>query len=184
MKVDAICQICGKSFTRFAGLAKHIKAKHDISPKKYYDKFFKQDNEGICLNCGNPTTFIKLAKGYHKYCSCQCANENSEKKAKAEETTFQHFGVRYPVQSKIIQQKQRQTCLNKYGATTPFGANCCREKAKQTCIKNMEKLHILKRKNIGTNQRKHHQKDMVMKVLINVQIYRRNKKIHVLNILE
>ena len=135
MKANIICQICGKSITHFSGLAKHIKTKHNILPKEYYDKFLKQDNEGICLNCKNQTTFIKLAKGYHKYCSRQCANENPEKKHKAEETIFQHFGVRHPSQSKVIRQKQKQTCLNKYGATTPFSVNCCREKAKQTSLK-------------------------------------------------
>lgn len=113
------CCICGKSFTKYQGLARHIKIAHNLLPKDYYDAFLKQKNDGICLNCGRHTQFNKLAKGYNKYCSRQCANENEYKISKAEETTLQHFGVKHPAQSHQIKLKTKAHNQLVYGVDYP-----------------------------------------------------------------
>ena len=45
------CEICGKDFINNR-IGSHINRIHHISSKDYYDKYYKQQNEGICLNCG------------------------------------------------------------------------------------------------------------------------------------
>jgi len=76
-----ICLICNKKFPSAQGLKNHITGSgiikkyhnsHAISMKDYYDKFFKKENEGICLTCGKPTKFGATKSGYKKFCSKKC----------------------------------------------------------------------------------------------------------------
>ena len=70
-----ICEECGKLFGRACELSVHIKKTHKIESKLYYDKWLKEDSEGICCYCGNKTEYAghwhkKL--GYYKYCCKEC----------------------------------------------------------------------------------------------------------------
>ena len=59
------CAICNKEYKNFGV---HLKS-HNISPKEYYDKYLKKnENEGICPVCGKETTFISLGEGYRYHC--------------------------------------------------------------------------------------------------------------------
>ena len=62
------CEICKKEFKD----KQHITRFHKISLKEYYDKYLKQENEGICLCCGEKTKFYNLKRGYSKCCSQSC----------------------------------------------------------------------------------------------------------------
>ena len=64
-----ICKICNEEVEC---LSKHLRS-HKILTKEYYDKYIKQENEGICLYCGKETRFIGLMYGYRKHCSNKCA---------------------------------------------------------------------------------------------------------------
>lgn len=68
-----ICLICNKEFGNYRKLSAHLKI-HNINSKNYYDKYLKNFNEGICLNCCNQTQFISINKGYNLYCSRNCSN--------------------------------------------------------------------------------------------------------------
>lgn len=48
--------------TPYKGLSSHIRQKHRITSKEYYDIYFKQENEGICPICNKKTPFLKLSK--------------------------------------------------------------------------------------------------------------------------
>ena len=62
MKLQYKCIICGECFTWANRVSKHLKQVHNITPQDYYDKYLKKDpNEGFCLSCGKPTTFIKFS---------------------------------------------------------------------------------------------------------------------------
>lgn len=69
-----ICKICDKEFESHLGLTKHIKPAHYISSKDYYDKYHKEENDGLCLVCSKPTRFVNFVDGYKKYCSNDCHN--------------------------------------------------------------------------------------------------------------
>ena len=48
-----ICEECGKLCSRLRGLSRHLHNQHKyISDKEYYDKWIKNENEGICKICG------------------------------------------------------------------------------------------------------------------------------------
>lgn len=48
--------------TPYKGLSSHIRQKHRITSKEYYDIYFKQENEGICLYVTKKPPFLKLSK--------------------------------------------------------------------------------------------------------------------------
>ena len=67
-----ICQVCKREFDTNMSLARHIRF-HGITTKEYYDRYLRQDSEGICICCGKPTRFINFTVGYQKTCSNECA---------------------------------------------------------------------------------------------------------------
>lgn len=72
------CKICQKIFEGTAqqvGLqfTKHLKEHNIYEPKIYYDKYVREQGEGICPVCGKETTFYSILRGYDKYCSTKCS---------------------------------------------------------------------------------------------------------------
>lgn len=77
-----ICKICGRILTSFLALGIHLSKSHkDCCGETYYDKYMKNENEGVCV-CGNKCKFVSLKLGYHTYCSHQCQVKNTANKAK------------------------------------------------------------------------------------------------------
>jgi hypothetical protein len=72
-----------KKNIKIAAFGRHLKYEHDMNIQKYYDIFFKKDEEGFCLKCKKPTKFFKLREGYKKYCK-KCSKQNVAMKAKKE----------------------------------------------------------------------------------------------------
>ncbi len=111
-----ICEICGKDFNGAA----HINKKHNINIKEYYDKYIKQQNEGICPICGKPTTFRGLKIGYTKYCSVKCSQNDPVVREKVsttyKKTMLDKYGVENPQQIQYVKEKTKQTCLERYGS--------------------------------------------------------------------
>ena len=71
------CKICNKEYFGIGGLSKrhlklHIKRKHSLNFKEYYDKYLKIKKDGICQVCGLPTNFNSRNRGYKTYCSKRC----------------------------------------------------------------------------------------------------------------
>lgn len=70
------CKICENIINK-STLTKHLKSEHDIPLRKYYDKFYKKLDEGVCPICNKPTNFFGMKYGYAKHCSLKCSNNNS-----------------------------------------------------------------------------------------------------------
>ena len=66
------CKICDKEFKNIRSLVAHIvnSKSHNISPKNYYDKFFRKENEGVCKVYGKETKYMGFT--YLIYCSHKC----------------------------------------------------------------------------------------------------------------
>ena len=96
------CCICKRSFKRRCDLGSHLKQTHNFTAKEYYDKFFKQKDEGICCVCGKETRFLNTTSGYRKTCCQKC-------------TIFDKYGVWNVSQSEEIKQKKIDTCRKNYG---------------------------------------------------------------------
>ena len=70
--IEKICKICGKEFETLQQLRVHIRT-HGLYLKKYYDQFYKKENEGQCLTCGKKTKFRNINIGYAKFCNKECS---------------------------------------------------------------------------------------------------------------
>ncbi len=116
-ELPVYCEICKKNgidkrFKHKHGLAKHISQKHtDIKIKDYYDKYFKKDDEGICLVTGKQTNFINLVEGYFKYYGKGTCSADKKIKQKKENTIKKNYGVLNPA---LVNKNQR---IKKYKKT-------------------------------------------------------------------
>lgn len=72
-----ICEICGREFNKLISLQRHFSQTHNISSNKYYNKYLKRKDEGICY-CGRKTKYKNISLGYHKFCSTKCQSNDAE----------------------------------------------------------------------------------------------------------
>lgn len=88
------CMECGKQLNSYSGLSHHLSMFHkDISLQQYYDKYYKQPNEGVCAVCGNPTKFSgRLNRGYFTHCSKKCTANDKNTVIKRKETSLELHG--------------------------------------------------------------------------------------------
>lgn len=128
-----VCQLCGRSFvSRDGAFANHLRLKHSITSKEYYDKYLKKPGEGICPVCGKETSFANISPGYAKYCSLKCMANSPEVNAKKKATTKKHYGVENPFQSEELKEKSRETMIEKYGVDNSQRSPKLRAKTAQT----------------------------------------------------
>lgn len=73
------CSICNKTITR-KGIGIHLSKIHpNVILQEYYNKYLKNtSSEGSCKQCGNPTKFRNMVKGYAQWCSDTCWNLSEE----------------------------------------------------------------------------------------------------------
>lgn len=158
IKTEFICKICDKSMS-FKGIGCHFKS-HNITIKEYYDKFLKNNNEGICLTCGKQTNFYNIKEGYFKFCNSKCANKNVSIQNKIKQTLIDKYGKPYVFQNKELLEKREKTYLEKYGVNNPLKNDKIKEQYKQTCIEkygvdNPQKNNFIKLKTKLTNDLKY-----------------------------
>ena len=69
-----ICQICKRKFKNFRCLGSHTTQSHKISKEEYYKSYILHIPTFIskCKNCGKPTQFSNLVKGYQRCCGIKC----------------------------------------------------------------------------------------------------------------
>ena len=128
------------------GFSSHLKRKHNISNKEYYDKYLKRPEEGQCLICNKPTKFDTVITGYRRYCSSKCANLDSTVREKIVQTSIAKYGVSCNLQLKETQDKARtnsqsesaikkraQTNLIKYGAENVYASEIIKRSNRNPC---------------------------------------------------
>jgi hypothetical protein len=130
------CQICGQEFMKYDCVSRHVKIKHGIDYKEYYDKYFKSDDEGKCLECGKDTGFHGIKDGYNRYCSRNCACKHivsleSTKQAR-KKTCLQKYNAEQYIISYDFKNKSIDTNLTKYGIKNGGGSKEAIERIKET----------------------------------------------------
>lgn len=150
-----ICKLCGKEIGN-KGLTSHFKRIHNITSKEYYDKYLKEDGEGVCPICGKETAFIKFTKGYHTFCSPKCAGSSKGVLKLRQKTCLEKYGVDNPAKAEPVKERLKQTNLKRYGVEHASASKQIRARIKATFIEkygvdNPTKSDIVKRKVRATN---------------------------------
>ncbi|HUS49392.1 MAG TPA: hypothetical protein VMZ91_04465, partial [Candidatus Paceibacterota bacterium] len=102
-----ICEECEKIFFYKKTLSRHINKYHSI--KEYYDKWLKENDEGLCKICKKETKFTGFKRYYKKTCSKKC--EDKYRQLRIEEENLIHFGVKNHYQREDVKEKIKQTCI-------------------------------------------------------------------------
>lgn len=139
MNEEIICEICGNKFKSQLAISCHIANKHHVDLKDYYDKYIKQDGEGICKTCGKPTKFDKMSKGYRRFCCYSCATKNNETQEKMKATNIQKYGVPNAFMADEVKEKMKQTCLERYGVEYASQSEDFQDRVNKT---NLEKYNV------------------------------------------
>jgi len=127
------CEICNKECVDLNSLSYHITMKHkDIGKQEYYNRYIKQNAEGICPICGKETKFLGL-RGYEKYCSRKCRWQNPEEHKNRKETQIKKYGKLY-IQTDEFLEKRKQTIKKKYGVEYYSQTDEYKSKIKQTSL--------------------------------------------------
>lgn len=129
------CIICNCQFDKIKKLISHLRYKHRLSVREYYDEFLKSEkSDGICPTCGKQTKFLGLNRGYSKHCSCKCSAIDNETKIKREQTNLDIFGATYPAKSEPIKKKMSDTFTSKYGTSWGFQSDIVKNKITETFL--------------------------------------------------
>jgi hypothetical protein len=136
-----ICEECKSAFSSKRGLATHIYKMHHITDKIYFDRWIKEETDGLCIIDGNETKFINSTEGYRKGCCNKCSKicsvqkrieyyiknhgvinvfQIEEIKNKSKKTLMKKLGVENPSQSEIIKKKKSETTFKNYGVVNPM----------------------------------------------------------------
>jgi len=133
--MEFTCQICQKEYPTLSHLSKHIN-NHQITKKEYYDRYLKKDGEGICPECGSPTTYIdKWQNAYKKYCSEECKKKGIIKNI--EKTSLNKYGVSNVNKLRSIRNKIKKTNKKIYGNSCPMQNSNIQKTIRENNLKNL-----------------------------------------------
>ncbi len=86
-----------------------------------------------CIECSNLVNFKRpFSKGYSKFCSHKCQNNNKEVKDKLKDTCIKKYGVSNPSKSGEVISKRNNTMMERYGVSNPLQVNEFKEKQSNT----------------------------------------------------
>jgi len=149
------CQICGIIFPNINYFTKHVKI-HKIKLKDYYNKYFKSQNEDICLcykevdTCEKYTKFINFEKGYSDYCSTRCVASSCLIYDSKQKNCLNKYGVIHPTKDPKINKRQikgiRKTIKKHKNEIIEKRKQTCQEKYNVDYISQVENIKIKKRK--------------------------------------
>ncbi len=96
------CLICGKDNIHFSQFSIHLDT-HNILPRDYYCQYLfpNQESHPKCSICNKDLKFIKMSKGFQKFCSVSCSMKKSH----------------------IVNQKDYSERSKQYHSTNPKHAN-------------------------------------------------------------
>lgn len=147
------CLICNREFKNRTSLTNHLRFKHQLLSKEYYNLYLKKEQDGKCQICGKPVDFVNIEYGYKVGCCMEHTNiakygkdyakRSKETRKKISDTvkseecqnkTIETNLKRYGVERYTNPEKSKQTNLERYGHENPFGSQIIQEKIKQTKI--------------------------------------------------
>ena len=139
------CVLCHKD-VGLKGFSTHLKAKHSLTTRDYYDTYLKKPDEGICKVCGKPTSYKNITIGYVDHCSNKCAQSDPDIMEKKTQTCLFKYGVDNAYKSETIKQKIKNTMLERYGVDSVLKLDYVRAKTYKAVASEKVKSSILNTK--------------------------------------
>lgn len=128
------CFLCYKGIK---SISRHLNKEHNnYRLQDYYDKFFKKETDGHCLNCGKETIFNNGKQQYNVYCCNYCMKHSEVYKQRCASGVKKVWNLRTENERKIIGQKTLET--NK---KDPLFLSKCKENMKNI-YKNKTEIEI------------------------------------------
>ena len=137
------CAICDFETTT-KGFASHLRSKHKMTTREYYDMYLKRPDEGICPVCKKETRYYNFTFGYNEHCSTRCSSLDKEVQAKLRQTNLNKYGVEVAFQteqciksshSKETLAKCYQTKLERYGKSLVSDNEAKKENVQKTMLR-------------------------------------------------
>lgn len=131
------CVICDQVCYKM-GFMSHVRYKHKLTSKQYYDNYILVDGGNLCKCCGDDTNYINISVGYLQYCDkppCK-QQHNKDIVEKRRKTYFERTGFNAPAQNPEVKKKMEQTCLINHGCKHPAQNSEVKKKMEQTCLIN------------------------------------------------
>lgn len=137
-----ICRECGKKFSTFCWLTRHVNKEHD-SYKSYFLKH-EEPEFHKCPYCDNERRWVGAS--FYPTCGSKecitayridCAKniDWNARNVKSKITYKLRTGYESPAHNPEIIEKKKQTCLEKYGTEYSFNAESVKDKIKESIIK-------------------------------------------------
>lgn len=136
------CAICHAGYDNVRQFSLHISCGHKKSSQEYYGEYCREEGEGVCKVCGQPTKFRSLGEGYKDTCSHKCGSillkrdpaKMAAKKAKTEATCLERYGVTNGGGTKEALEKAQKTNMERRGVAWNMQSREVVEKSKATCM--------------------------------------------------
>lgn len=127
-----ICKAEGRhvEYEKACSMGTHLWKGHGITSQQYYDKYLANPGDGKCAECGKPTLFRTLGKGYLEFCSKKCsakhiasdAIRNAHKVNALKQTMVEQYGVDNAAYVEAAKDKRKATMVERYG--TEYYSQC------------------------------------------------------------
>jgi hypothetical protein len=86
------CKICNKEHKSLISLSHHIKRKHKVNIRDYYDTYLKNKGDDLCAVCKKTVErFLDLRRGYQTTCGSKCAGRYNRQKLREDPKKFESF---------------------------------------------------------------------------------------------
>lgn len=159
MGTSLVCKVCGFVASNNNSLSAHIRNRHKMTVKDYFDKYI-EPWEHRCIRCGKPTRFKTLSSGYRQACddvlcmrdarrdTClqrygESEYHNLEKQLQTIKATTEEEKRRRVLKGKATKKEKygnenyqnvakiRESCLKKYGVDCVFKSEVIKEKIRR-----------------------------------------------------
>jgi len=103
--------------------------------QKVWHFIYKENNIITCKECGSPSKFLDIKRGYQDFCSTKCSNKNKDKIEKTKKNNIEKWGVATPFENKEIYNRHKESLLDEYGVINVGQLNSVKNKIEDTNIK-------------------------------------------------
>jgi len=116
------CKICDLTVKTISSLSHHVRNKHSLDSKQYFNQYIKTGQDGLCKICNKETQWINLNKGYKPTCSHTCGGILHRQQLKQDNIKYATFTNKVTHNAKKIWHQrelngQKQKIANKISNT-------------------------------------------------------------------